>query len=550
MKRQTLSFQLSAAIAALMTVLIFVIVLIMSNRMQKEIRARAVYSTQILRNLEMQNIENYFSQIDMYSLSPRNDELFLKLIRTERTLSYADREYLITMVKNMYYQRDDIDSLSLYAVNQDIGWSISQKSKNIKEVSLAEITNNSLYSEFTKPVYYRAMEPDGSGNLFTYYRTIINIQSRKPLAFISFTLKPNYIEQWFEEEDLEEIVQLVDANGTVFYETSSPDTDLSSYIIVDTDEDISTWKLRTFISKEKLQSYTQETVGMALVIGFFSIAVAVSVLVFLIRVMTNPLSRLTEQLKEAGKGNFKTRLSIGGSKEIASLCDEYNSMAEKIDTLIKQNYAVKLDWKEAQLKALESQINPHFLYNTLQTISAEAIENDQEKINDMVMSLSSMMKYTIRGGETVTLRQEIEHAKDYLFLQKARFEERLTYEFVIDEQFLNFEIPRISVITLIENSIKHGMSKTADSVRIEITAQKEGRKFAITVTDDGNGMSQERLEEIEQAMNSPHANRDGCIGLCNLSDRMKLMYGDSARLKLYSTEYTGTCTVMEVEYEV
>ncbi len=240
-------------------------------------------------------------------------------------------------------------------------------------------------------------------------------------------------------------------------------------------------------------------------------------------------------------------LNIQGSSEISLLSDAYNNMIQKIEDLIEKNYVNDLAKKNAQLVALKAQINPHFLYNTLQTISAEAIENNQEKINDMVMALSSMLKYTIRGEDSVTLNTEMDHVKDYLFLQKERFGERISYNVQIDTDLQLLKIPKISVLTLVENAVVHGMSHSAERLHIEISAEHLDAKLAITVTDDGNGISTENLEEIQRTLESEDWKIDGTsIGLKNLSNRLKLMYGNNARIKVYSTQFTGTSVVMEL----
>ena len=307
------------------------------------------------------------------------------------------------------------------------------------------------------------------------------------------------------------------------------------------------WKLISLIPKHQLDAYTQTTRNIGLLMGFVSIVGSIILVSLFIGIFTRPLSVLSRQLRFVGQGNFKSKLDIGGCSEISSLSHEFNNMIREIDMLIEKNYVAELNWKNAQLVALKAQINPHFLYNTLQTISAEAIENNQQKINDMVMALSSMLKYTIRGPDTVPLETEIEHVNDYLFLQKQRFEERLDYKFESEVDLKAIIIPKISVMMLVENSVIHGMSRKADTLHIFVTAEQRKKGLSITVTDDGNGIENGKLEEIQGSLASDNKTLTGeSIGLKNLSNRLKLMYGDTARIKIYSTEYTGTTTVMEL----
>ncbi|HAH60470.1 MAG TPA: hypothetical protein DCL73_00050 [Treponema sp.] len=562
LQKKSLVYQLTVVITTLMTVILVLVVSITSVRTSRDLQNKIYASTQTLLELQIKNVSAYFSQMNAFSLTPRNDTRFLKIITGNDGNDYSTKEYLMSVVRNTWYQRDDLADYSIYVVNLNKGYAVSRANRNVSERSMSDITEDPLYGKFSKPRYYRAVVPaERDGNLLVYYRTIINIEDGRPLAFVRFTVDTSWFDKTLSSGQPGELTVLRNKTGGIYYRDSSENSDSSSMgkdrsLTVSAESEDEEWNLTTYISKKQLDLYLSETRTLTFTVGILFIILSVILLVFFIRIVMRPLSVLAGQLRSAGQGNFKSRISISGCSEIASLSDEYNTMIRRIDELIEKNYVAELNWKSAQLAALESQINPHFLYNTLQTLSAEAIENNQMKINDMVMALSSMLKYTIRGPETVTLRTELEHVQDYLFLQKARFEERLTYEIVAEGGAGELPVPKMSVTTLVENSIIHGMSKTADSVRIEITAEHTGGKLVITVTDDGNGMPAARLAEIQKVLAeaNPHEQtvsekkRDaGCIGLRNLSNRLQLLYGSSARLSIYSTQYTGTSTVMEVD---
>jgi two-component system, sensor histidine kinase YesM len=561
-QKKSLAYQLTAACTTLMTVILVLVISITSVRTSRDLQNKIYASTRSLLDLQIKNAAAYFSQMDAFSLTPRNDIRFLKIISTENINDYSTREYFMSVVRNMYYQRDDLVDYSIYVVNQHRGYFISRANRNISERPIEDITSDSLYAEFSKPRYYRAIVPsERNKTLLVYYRTLINIQDGRPLAFVRFTVDTSWFDKTFSSGQPGEMTVLRNKDGRIYYRDLAGNFDPASVengrcLTVSAESGNEQWNLTTYISKRQLDSYLSGTRTIAFTVGTLFIIVSVVLLVFFIQIVMRPLSILASQLRSAGQGNFKSVISISGCSEIVSLSDEYNTMIRRIDELIEKNYITELNWKNAQLAALESQINPHFLYNTLQTLSAEAIENDQMKINDMVMALSSMLKYTIRGPETVTLRTELDHVKDYLFLQKARFEDRLTYEFVVSGGIEELLVPKISVTTLVENSIIHGMSNTTDSVRIEITAEHTGGKLIITVTDDGTGIPPERLAEIQKLLAEadprvrPGRTKHGeaeCIGLRNLSNRLQLLYGRTARLSVYSTQYTGTSAVMEVD---
>jgi Predicted signal transduction protein with a C-terminal ATPase domain len=561
LKKKSLVYQLTAVVTASMTVILVLVITITSVRTSSDLQRKIYASTKALLDLQIKNASVYFSQLDAFSLNPRNDSRFLKSISFARRNDYSTNEYLKSVVRDTYYQRNDLVDYSIYIVNIDKGFVISRGSGNISERPMSDITGDPLYPAFSRPRYYRVVVPSGrSGNMLVYYRTIINIQDGRPLAFVRFTVDSSWFDKTLGSSRPGELTELSNTAGRIYYTDSSGGFDPSSVnsgrcLTVSAESEDEAWVLTTYISKQQIDSYLSETRTIAFTVGVLFIILSVALLSFFIRIVMRPLSILARRLRSTGQGNFKTRISISGCSEISSLSDEYNAMMGRIDELIEKNYVAELNWKNAQLAALESQINPHFLYNTLQTLSAEAIEHDQMKINDMVMALSSMLKYTIRGPETVSLKTELDHVQDYLFLQKARFEDRLTYGITAADGAGELLVPKISVTTLVENAVIHGMSKTADCVHIDINAQHGGGRLCITVTDDGNGIPPARLEEIQKVLEEtdthvPVDKNKGaadCIGLRNLSSRLRLLYGQSARISLYSTQYTGTSAVMEVD---
>ena len=179
-------------------------------------------------------------------------------------------------------------------------------------------------------------------------------------------------------------------------------------------------------------------------------------------------------------------------------------MVSHIDELINQNYVSEINEKTARLAALEAQLNPHFLYNTLQAIGTEALLNDQPQINRMLASLAANLRYSIKGGDPVRLKDEIVYVNNYIMLQKIRFEERLHVQIGISGEYDNFLIPKISIQTLVENSILHGFDDTTESISIHIRASRIGDLLQIQVTDDGCGIDEPHLKELKSEFQNIH----------------------------------------------
>ena len=220
-------------------------------------------------------------------------------------------------------------------------------------------------------------------------------------------------------------------------------------------------------------------------------------------------------------------------------------MVSHIDELINQNYVSEINEKTARLAALEAQLNPHFLYNTLQAIGTEALLNDQPQINRMLASLAANLRYSIKGGDPVRLKDEIVYVNNYIMLQKIRFEERLHVQIGISGEYDNFLIPKISIQTLVENSILHGFDDTTESISIHIRASRKGDLLQIQVTDDGCGIDEPHLKELKsEFQNYLTPGHIGKIGLANLYSRLQILYQGKASLEIESSPHQGTSVTL------
>lgn len=300
--------------------------------------------------------------------------------------------------------------------------------------------------------------------------------------------------------------------------------------------------------KKQIESTITPSVNVSILIGITLVLLSTLLISFLIRYFTRPLLFLSEKINRLATGDFSVTTNIRGCKEIEKLSTDFNKMVEQINDLIQTDYVAKIEWKNAQFEAFKAKMNPHFLNNTLQTISAEAIENNQMKIYDMVVSLSSILNYVMQEQDTVTLETEVNHTTDYLLIQKQRFENRLTYAIDIDKKINLLIVPKISIMCLVENAILHGISKTTKDMHIQISASIEQNTLIITVTDDGDGIPEETLQALQKSLtDSSKASKQQVNGLKNLSNRLKFLYGDSAKLSVYSTVFTGTTIIIELD---
>ena len=262
--------------------------------------------------------------------------------------------------------------------------------------------------------------------------------------------------------------------------------------------------------------------------------------------LTKPLKTLSERMQYAGSGDFHTFPEMHGSSEIAELSHSFNSMLRHIEQLIQQNYIAKLSEKNARLTALEAQLNPHFLYNTLQAISTEALINDQFTIHKMITSLASNLRYTIKGGDLVPLKSEVQYLSDYIYLLKMRMNDALVFNIDTEPELDDYMIPKISLQALVENSIIHGKSTNKESIEIKVTLTRlPNDRLQISVYDNGCGISQEQQNKLYQDFESAlTAKNPGGIGLANLYVRLHLLYNEPTDLKIESAEHQYTNIIL------
>ena len=259
---------------------------------------------------------------------------------------------------------------------------------------------------------------------------------------------------------------------------------------------------------------------------------------------TTPMKKLLKSMKSFQKGNFEEQVEVRTRDEFGSLAEGFNNMVHNIDSLVKKNYVLQIKEREAELTALQAQINPHFLYNTLEMIYWEAEENDQSAISEMVLSLSKLFRLSLNQGNTFTrVKNELELTQNYLKLQKMRFGDRLLYEIDADENTLNSMVPKLILQPFIENAVLHGFGNKTDTCKLSISVKKENGDISYQIYDNGTGMEQARVLELLERR-SPVSQSGGGYAIPNILDRLDLIYGKRYSFQIESAPGRGTQVVI------
>lgn len=272
----------------------------------------------------------------------------------------------------------------------------------------------------------------------------------------------------------------------------------------------------------------------------FLIVVLLTVLIirFFSKLFSNPARELANAMQEFEKdtNNFEFK-SIEGTAEITSLTESFEHMVVQIKELVEKVRQEEVTLRKTELKALQAQINPHFLYNTLDAIAWLCEEERHKDAVEMVNSLAKLFRISIsRGHELITIEKEMQHAKSYLKIQNFRYKNQFTYSFDVDEECLNYLCNKITLQPIIENAIYHGIDRMVDEGKINIGIHQKGDRIIFTVEDNGVGMTEEQCEEI---LHKDAGDRVG-IGIKNVNDRIKIYFGEEYGLTIQSKLDEGT----------
>lgn len=563
----SLAKQLIFAISLMMFVVLSAVIGLFYQRTIRVITRQQADSEVEILSLKRRNFENYFAQLENYSMLLRYNSRIYSMVSADKPLSYADSAYLKSALRDAFYSRGDIAQYELCLLNNRTCYGISKAGFNVRTVSLKSPENDVLYRKAASAsnyLYFRA-ENKSDGRMLTLCRVFINIINRKPLAFVKITVDGSFLKSLSEDGGgIQGLLGLIGPGDTLYYAENPQALNAASlsamkrnfsagassgsfpsrilgtdYLSVYSTSSDSRWRFLSLIPQYALRKTTVQTRNLSLLMAFTAFLVTAALIFFMTKAQLKPLRKLAKQMQLVGKGDFTARVDGGGNAEVNDLSRQFNLMNVHIADLIKKNYVAELNEKTARLKALEAQIDPHFLYNTLQAISTEAVLSGQQNIRQMVEALASMLRYSVQHGNLVPLNTEMKHVKDYLFLQSARFEERLAYRIDAPPACGEFLIPKISVQVLVENSIRHGLENSVQQILIVVSTKRKDGFLHITVTDDGGGMSAERLREVKGMTEPDRANGSG-IGLTNLASRLKILYGGRASFSIQSAPGSGT----------
>jgi len=528
------------------------------------------YTLKIIENVN-RNIHSYIEYMKNISSIVINNKDVLDYYSNFKYLTEGEREAYQRNISNfltsILQARKDINLILLTGYEGDI---ISNRDSNsIKP-----------YINIVDREWYRRARTENGNTvissshvqdvLIDEYRWVVSLsveikslENNEPLGILLVDLNFNVIEELCEEKLLgnRSYMFIVDSNAEIVYHPQIQliyselktelideviNTNNTSFVInngidsriytVKTNVELG-WKICgvTYINelitnKNIIQFYFS-------LIGIIFILLVIIISILISKKISKPIKVLQGSMKEVQNGNFKINIKVKSSNEIGELEKDFSIMIKKIKELITQNAEKQKLIRESELKALQAQINPHFLYNTLETIICMA--KSEKDVIRITAALAKLLRIGIsKGKELITIEEEVEHVRSYLIIQKTRYMDKFDFTINIEPDILKLRIIKIILQPIIENAIYHGIKKKKTSGHIKINGSLNGKNIVLQVMDDGIGMTKERINEVFKNDCSKFPNSG--IGISNVNQRLKLYFGDKYGLSCTSKEKEGT----------
>lgn len=305
------------------------------------------------------------------------------------------------------------------------------------------------------------------------------------------------------------------------------------------------WKMVGISYVDELVANKKNLSSFVLFISLFGIAFEILASMFISAKISQPIKRLEKQMKRVENGDFDINLEVKGEDEVKRLSKAFNLMVVRIRQLMSQIISEQEAKRKSEFKALQAQINPHFLYNTLDSIVWMNENRNYEGVSIMVSALAKFFRVSIsKGHEIISVSDEIDHATSYLTIQKIRYKDK--FDFTIDAQpeVLQKKTLKLILQPIIENAIYHGISQIQEKGEIKIAAAIDGNRIIYRISDNGYGITTEVLKDIlDQESKSAHS---GGVGLKNVNERIKLCYGNEYGIEIESELDVGTTVIIRI----
>lgn len=569
-KGKSIRFKLLFYFLSLILFLVISLVMFSNMAYSQFIKKQTINHTVQMINQVKKNVE--FHIIDMENII-RYITIEPNVIDFLRGIHVNDNSYE-TEIRNILKSYTQIHSevAGILIVN-DEGRYISNE---MQSISRDPLTSESWYIQssispysiqlFSKPMG-RNLETQfnySADDVVSIVKAVLDPDTRKCIGVVLIDLKQDTLKKIMDDAtfDNEGFLFIIDSNGDIvcapvnsivyridnkWFNNSISDSIIknikgSDYQIIYNDSSYTKWKTIGVFSITEILKVVLDTRNYIYLIGIITIVLAVIVALFFTSSIDKPLRKLRSLMKRAEVGDLNVHFNSKYNDEIGQLGESFNHMIEKIKNLIELVYKEQKSQREAELKTLQAQIKPHFLYNTLDTINCIAREHGTDDIVEIVSALANFFRIGLsKGKEIIKVSEELDHVRSYLVIQKVRYEDKLNYEINYEEGVLDYYVVKLILQPIVENAIYHGIKLRRENGKLIINVKKVAGKLLFIVHDNGIGIPSEKAEEIMDILEGRKTGSNNIgYGIFNVNERIRLTYGSDYGIKLSSIYGEGT----------
>ncbi|BBI36521.1 cache domain-containing sensor histidine kinase [Cohnella abietis] len=542
-------------------------------------------------------VELYLQDMERLSLAIFSDPIIQRILRqssSEYGVQYDNNEMMSRMVQ-FTSPWPYIQGVYLFADDGRV-FSIAKGSGISSDYSiLQEPWYSKIREGKADPFIYWPTGPESTvlrnpQQVFSLIRPINDFSEGKKLGYLKIDMQAQVMKSTLfkatlakEDGDLPLRYMLLDSEANIMYDSEELLTgkklpnELESvlthqegsvkwseirYLFSKNKSNYNKWTLLALAPNKDVVNQSDKIRSLILLLGIITLVVIAAASYMLAAGISRPLTSLIKTMKRVELGDFKVRAEDSGQQdEIGRLSRVFNMMLESVDKLIHRVYLLDIRQKDAKLMALQAQINPHMLFNTLNSMKALSRKQQAHDVADMAENLADLFRYSMKGwNRPVTLAEELEHVLNYVRIQEVRYRDRLKFECYIPDTLLRAEIIKLSIQPLVENAIIHGIEPKVEGGILTLSAQVQPELesgsliLMITVSDSGVGMPPDRVRSINEVLEDNDISMDELpetksgIGLLNIHKRIRLLFGAPYGLHLESDEHIGTIVSIHIPY--
>lgn len=529
-------------------------------------------TTQLVDQINI-NLDRYVKEMERLTLMPLYDDNLMRILKNHSG-PHERQNYLTTdetlkmnlFISSLSFDRTEIEAILIFTKDGSIFSNLDQSvrkhwddtSSDWMDQVMAEDGGLTIVPPHHAPYY---VEPDKQ--VVSISRVLREPYTNTMLGIVKVDLTPRGFETMLSSVSFSKQSRLYITNeeGDIVYSSSDLGMEHDeSFIRASAESDYTGLKVTGLIPRDDLRKDARDLTQFTLIISLAALGCAYVVAVLSSNRLIKPIAHLQSKMRQVQRGLFKERATVTSNDEIGQLTEGFNTMIGEIERLVKEVYETRLREREAELSALQSQIHPHFLYNTLEMMNMLALQGDQAALSRIVTSLGKLLRYTVDKRERqVTLQDEVRFVESYVQIQTLRLGDKLQCDIRIDPSYDYCLVPKLVLQPLVENVIEHAMGE--HGVHMRLTAKVEADDLLLIVQDNGRGMSRERMEELERQWHAVNPVPDrsteegeyrsfGSVkkgfALRNIHQRVRLLHGEPYGLSMDRSAGQGATFIIRL----